>query len=107
MRRHSEYFELVLVVFVAVLTYLFQPIFEHLFAGALLMWLENYMGISEAEIIARLSGFALPIAGSILGIGALYRYLERELRREFADEDARLKMRLAVLRTEGVALRDF
>ena len=106
MRRRSEHFELVLVFFIWALVALFQPIFEHLFANALLTWLENYMGISEAEIIARLSEIALPITGSIFLILLLYRYLERELRREFKDEDARLKKRLADLRTEGVVLRN-
>jgi len=114
-RKHSESFELSLVLFVWALVSLFQPIFEHLFAGAQLTWLESYMGISQAEVIARLSEIALPITGCILLILALYRFLEREVRHEFEDEDARLKkrladllitMRLADLRTEGVVLRN-
>ncbi len=43
MRTHSQYFELALAGFVAAFAYLFQSVFEHLFAGALVAWLERYM----------------------------------------------------------------
>jgi hypothetical protein len=102
MRRHSEYFELVLVGFVAAFTYLFQPIFEHIFAGAILARLEQYIQISEAEVISRLSEIVIPVAGSILLIWAMYRFLTREITRE----GARLLRTLAELRTEGVGLRN-
>jgi hypothetical protein len=39
MARHSEYFELALAGFAAVLALLFQPISEHVFANALQAWL--------------------------------------------------------------------
>src|SRR5215469_11082923 len=104
MSRSSEYFELVLVGFVAAFAYLFQPIFEHLFAGALMAWLEKSMRPSEAEVIAHLSEIALPIIGLVLLIWALCRFLRREMERRFINEDARLE--LAKLRTEGVDLRN-
>ena len=104
MRRRSEYFELVLAGFVAAFAYLFQPIFELFFVGSLRGWLEKYMPVSEAEVIARISEVALPIVALILLIWALYRFLKREIKRQFINEDARLE--LAKLRTEGVDLRN-
>jgi predicted PurR-regulated permease PerM len=98
MRKHSNYFELVLTVFIAAFVYLFQPIFEHLFASSVLSWLEKYMQISEAEVVARLAEVALPVCGSILLIVLLYRFLSREIERELTDEGARLRRRLADLR---------
>jgi|SRR5215471_3094494 len=92
MSRSSEYFELVLVGFVAAFAYLFQPIFEHLFAGALMAWLEKSMRPSEAEVIAHLSEIALPIIGLVLLIWALCRFLRREMERRFINEDARLEL---------------
>ncbi|HEY6257216.1 MAG TPA: hypothetical protein VIY51_15640 [Xanthobacteraceae bacterium] len=105
MGRHSEYFEVVLAVFAAVLALLFQPLSEHFFASGLLAWLEPNMQAYEAEVIARLSEVVLPVGGSILLILALYRFLKREIVREFRDEDAWLRNELAHLRTEGIGLR--
>ena len=76
----------------------------HLFAGVLMAWLEKYMQISVAEVIARLLEIAIPVVGLILLMGALYRFLRREIERQFINEDARLE--LAHRRTEGVALRN-
>ena len=104
MGRRSEYFELVLVGLVAAFAYLFQPVFEHLFADTLVAWLEKYLQNSEAEVIVRLSEIVLPVVGLTLLIWVLYRFLKRETERLFINEDARLE--LAKLRTEGVSLRN-
>ena len=104
MGRRSEYFELVLVGLVAAFAYLFQPVFEHLFADTLVAWLEKYLQNSEAEVIVRLSEIVLPVVGLTLLIWVLYRFLKRETERLFINEDARLE--LAKLRTEGVDLRN-
>jgi hypothetical protein len=105
MGRHSEHFELVLVVFAAVLALLSQPLAEQLFAGALQAWLENYLPMSAAQLIARLFEIAALIAGAILLIVALYRFMWREVAREYRNEDAWLRRELAHLRSDGIGLR--
>jgi hypothetical protein len=105
MARHSEYFELVLVGFATVLALLFQPLSEHAFADALQAWLATHMQASEAELIARLSEIIVPAGGAILLIVALQRFLEREIEREFRNEDEWLRRELSRLRTDGIGLR--
>jgi hypothetical protein len=63
------------------------------------------MRASEAEVIARLSEVIVPTAGAILLIVALQRFLEREIEREFRNEDEWLRKELANLRTDGIGLR--
>jgi hypothetical protein len=70
MAKHSEYFELALAGFAAVLALLFQPISEHVFANALQAWLTTHMQASEAELIARLSEVIVPAAGDLADRGA-------------------------------------
>jgi hypothetical protein len=105
MAKHSEYFELALAGFAAVLALLFQPISEHVFANALQAWLTTHMQASEAELIARLSEVIVPAAGAILLIVALQRFLEREIEREFRNEDEWLRSELTRLRADGIGLR--
>jgi hypothetical protein len=105
-RRHSEYFELVLILFISVLGFLLKPIFDHLYSNAMLAWLAQFMKIPEAELIERLSAMILPLMGASLVTWGLYRFLKRELTREFRYERAQPRLRLADLRTEGVKIRN-
>ncbi len=105
MGRHSEYFELVLVAFAAVLAYLFQPLTDQLFANALQAWLEQHMSPLVAELIARLVEIVAPLAGAVVLIVALYRFLWREVAREYRTEDAWLRTELVHLRADGISLR--
>ena len=85
MGRRSEYFELVLVGLVAAFAYLFQPVFERLFADTLVAWLEKYLQDSEAEVLVLIAlpgvnpdGVEAAIDGPDLVVAGV-RVLPREL----------------------------
>jgi hypothetical protein len=79
MRKHSEHFELALIVFGFALTWLFKTMYEGLFYAWTLKQLERYLGLQEAEVIAKFSEIALPFAASVATILVLYRYIHRDL----------------------------
>jgi len=106
MRKHSENFQLILLGFGIALIFAFQAIFAHLFSTAILHWLEEHLGALGAGVIARFSEVGVPLFVVIALIIGLYKYLERELSRALQDEHAALRLKLADLRTEGVALRN-
>jgi hypothetical protein len=57
------------------------------------------------DLIARLSEVIVPAAGAILLIVALQHFLEREIEREFRNEDEWLRRELTRLRADGIGLR--
>jgi hypothetical protein len=105
MGRHSEYYEVAVAVFAAVLALLLQPLSEQVFGNALLALLEPYMPSHAAQVVARLWEVVLSLGGAILLILYLYRFLRREVEREVRNEDAWLRRELAGLRADGIGLR--
>ena len=84
MRKRSEYFELTLLVAGFGLAWLFKTIFEGLFYSTIIKFLESRFGLMEADVIAKFSAIAVPSAASFVVIWAIYRFIEKNLRQEFA-----------------------
>ncbi len=100
MRKRSEYFELTLLVAGFGLAWLFKTIFEGLFYSTIIKFLESRFGLMEADVIAKFSAIAVPSAASFVVIWAIYRFIEKNLRQEFALENRpRLKLSYAPEKT--------
>jgi len=82
MGRRSNNFELVLLGGAFALLYFFHTIFNILFEEWIKHKLQDYLGITVAEMIERFGAITFPALGAIAVVWGLYRYIERELTKD-------------------------
>jgi hypothetical protein len=103
MPRRPETFPLVLAGFVFGFTYLFKTMFEGLLYTWVLKQLDKYLGVPEAEVIAKLSEIGVALFAAVALVYFLYQYIAATFRREAEAEinkKQRLKLSFAADKTQ-------
>src|SRR5258708_99484 len=93
MPKRPESFPLVLAGFVFGFVYLFKTMFEGLLYTWVLKQMEKYLGVPEAEVIAKLSEIGVAFFAAIALVFFLYQYIAATFRRD-AEAEKSIKPRL-------------
>jgi hypothetical protein len=84
MRTSSDSFPIVVTLAAFVLMFLGQSAYERLLDAWIVQLLEPRLGPTAAEVVERLSAFAVAAASALYVTGGLYLYLQREFEAQFA-----------------------
>lgn len=106
MRGHSNPYLFVLIAAVTGLSFVFRSFYEDALKARLVKELVRWIGPNGADVVSGFAELAFPITFAIGIVWGLHAYMTREFMGMKLDAFKRKKLKLANLRSEGVAIRN-
>jgi hypothetical protein len=106
MRGHSNPYLFVLIAAVSGLAFVFRSFYEDALKARLVKELVSWVGPIGADVVSGLTELAFSLTLAIIIVWGLHAYMAREFLGMKLDTFNRKKLKLANLRSEGVAIRN-